>query len=181
MGTRHQFQGMPDPRNADRHRCGAKLHNKLATCRRWPVPGKKRCRLHGGMSTGARTREGKARAFAARREGLQRWFEEMRAKKVAGQIRRFPAGRQSGPGWITFRMGQRQALREFQEARAEDDRSSPAPPPRKRGRPSKADLILRAKPPAPSRQTSAVLQLLMQMIEEEKRKLEQAGLLIADE
>jgi hypothetical protein len=57
-------------------------------------------------------------------------------------------------------------------------RSEIAPPPRKRGRPSKADLILRAKSPAPSRQPSAVLQLLMRTMEEEKRKLELAGLLV---
>jgi hypothetical protein len=37
------------------------------------------------MSTGARTPEGKARVLAALIEGRQRWLEEMRAKKKAGQ------------------------------------------------------------------------------------------------
>jgi hypothetical protein len=55
MGKRHKFQGRPDPMNRDRQRCGAMLHGKLAWCRRWPVKGKKRCRLHGGLSTGAKT------------------------------------------------------------------------------------------------------------------------------
>ena len=96
MGKRHKFQGMPDPRNTDKHRCGAKLHRKLAWCRRWPVPGKKRCRLHGGMSTGARTPEGKARALQPGRRGCSVGFEEMRAKKAAGLITRFPGGREVG-------------------------------------------------------------------------------------
>jgi hypothetical protein len=34
-------------------------------CRNWPVRGKKRCRLHGGFSTGPRTPERKARTAAA--------------------------------------------------------------------------------------------------------------------
>jgi hypothetical protein len=111
MGTRHKFQGMPDPQNMDKHRCGA-LHGKLGWCRRWPVPGKKRCRLHGGMSTGARTPEGKARANAARREGLRRSLEETRVKKAAGLIKRFPGGRKSGSAWVTPRMREREHLRD---------------------------------------------------------------------
>jgi hypothetical protein len=139
------------------------------------VPGKKRCRLHGGLSTGARTPEGKAIALAAMREGRRQWFEEMRAKKAAGLITRFPGGRKSGSAWVTHRMRQRQALRELQEAQAADARRSPAPPPRKRGRPSKADIILRAqflnRPP----ERSAMLELLLRRIEEAEHKLRLAG------
>ena len=40
-----------------------------ARCRIWAVPGKLRCRLHGGLSTGPKTPEGKAAALAAAREG----------------------------------------------------------------------------------------------------------------
>ena len=47
---------------------------------------KTRCRLHGGMSTGARTAEGKARVLAALVEGRQRWLEELRRAKKAGLI-----------------------------------------------------------------------------------------------
>jgi hypothetical protein len=44
-------------------------------CRNWPVHGKKRCRLHGGFSTGPRTPEGKARTIAAMVEGRRRLLE----------------------------------------------------------------------------------------------------------
>jgi hypothetical protein len=60
------------------------------------------------MSTGARTPEGKARVLAALTEGRQRWLAEMRAKKKAGLIARFPGGRKSGDRWVTPRMRQRQ-------------------------------------------------------------------------
>jgi hypothetical protein len=60
------------------------------------------------MSTGARTPEGKARVLAALIEGRQRWLEEMRAKKNAGLIARFPGGRKPGDQWITPRMRQRE-------------------------------------------------------------------------
>ena len=40
-----------------------------------------RCRMHGGLSTGAKTPEGKARAIAAMQEGRQRWLAEMRSEK----------------------------------------------------------------------------------------------------
>jgi len=108
MGKRYRFQGLPKSGSRDKQRCGAKLHRKLAACRRWPVPGRTRCRLHGGMSTGARTPEGKARVLAALIEGRQRWMEEMRAKKKAGLIARFPGGRKSGDQWITPLMRQRE-------------------------------------------------------------------------
>jgi hypothetical protein len=48
------------------------------------------------MSTRAKTPEGKARVLAALIEGRQRWLEEMRAKKKAGLIARFPGGRKPG-------------------------------------------------------------------------------------
>jgi hypothetical protein len=60
------------------------------------------------MSTGARTPEGKARVLAALIEGRQRWLAEMRAKKKAGLIARFPGGRKSGDRWVTHRMRQRE-------------------------------------------------------------------------
>src|SRR6516164_10582840 len=95
---RYRFQGLPKSGSRDKQRCGAKLHGKLAACRRWPVPGRTRCKLHGGLSTGARTPKGKARVLAALIEGRQRWLEEMRAKKKAGLIARFPGGRRPGYG-----------------------------------------------------------------------------------
>jgi hypothetical protein len=48
-------------------------------CRNWAVRGKKRCRLHGGFSTGPRTPEGKARTVAAV-EGRRRLLEMLKAE-----------------------------------------------------------------------------------------------------
>ena len=112
MGKRHKFQGRPDPRNKDRHRCGAKLHNQLACCRHWPVKGKKRCRLHGGLSTGAKTEEGKARALAARLEGRRRWVAQMKAEG-----KKFPWARKAGYRCTTPAMRMRQ-IQAFQESAA---------------------------------------------------------------
>ena len=53
----------------DRPSCGARTR-KGAPCQAQVVPGKRRCRMHGGLSTGPRTAEGKARIAAAQR---RRW------------------------------------------------------------------------------------------------------------
>lgn len=45
-------------------RCGAKNRAGLP-CQRWPIKGRRRCRLHGGCSTGAKTKEGLQRIIAA--------------------------------------------------------------------------------------------------------------------
>ena len=50
--------GHPLPK-ADRPLCGARTRAGR-TCRAKVVPGKRRCRMHGGLSTGAKTAEGKA-------------------------------------------------------------------------------------------------------------------------
>lgn len=44
--------------------CGATRHRDGQPCQAKSEPGKKRCRFHGGRSTGPRTPEGKARALA---------------------------------------------------------------------------------------------------------------------
>jgi transcriptional regulator with XRE-family HTH domain len=49
--------------------CGSKTR-KGGTCQAKPVPGKRRCRFHGGLSTGPKTPEGKARIAEAQR---RRW------------------------------------------------------------------------------------------------------------
>jgi hypothetical protein len=49
-------------------------------CRNWPVRGKKRCRLHGGFSTGPKTSEGKARTIAAMVEGRRRLLAKLKAE-----------------------------------------------------------------------------------------------------
>jgi hypothetical protein len=49
----------------EKMRCGAKNRAGLP-CQRWPLAGRRRCRLHGGCSTGPKTPEGLARIIAAR-------------------------------------------------------------------------------------------------------------------
>jgi hypothetical protein len=60
--------GSPLPRR-DRPSCGARTR-KGPACLARVVPGKRRCRVHGGLSTGPRTPEGKARIAGAQR---RRW------------------------------------------------------------------------------------------------------------
>lgn len=56
-------------------------------CRNWPVPGKKRCRFHGGLSTGPKTPEGKARAVAAMVAGRRRWIRLRKMERVAALLK----------------------------------------------------------------------------------------------
>lgn len=64
---------------------------KNPRCRNWAMPNG-RCRLHGGLSTGAKTPEGKTRQVQAMVEGRRRWVERMKAEG-----RKFPGGRKPGP------------------------------------------------------------------------------------
>lgn len=48
--------------------CGASRHRDGQPCQARPEPGKRRCRFHGGRSTGPKTRAGKARALANLRQ-----------------------------------------------------------------------------------------------------------------
>ena len=134
----------PGPHGKYKQRCGALVRHRRGFCRKWPVPGKDRCRLHGGCSTGAVTTDGKASSLAAMRAGRQRWLEETRAKKAAGEIERFPGGRKSGSRWITPRMREERELARIEAIRAER-RQSQAAPRRRWDRPSFADLVLQAK------------------------------------
>ena len=52
-------------------RCGAKTR-KGQPCRAKPLPGKRRCKFHGGMSTGPKTPEGRMKVSEAQR---RRWHE----------------------------------------------------------------------------------------------------------
>jgi hypothetical protein len=127
----------PGPHGKDKQRCGARVRHRDGFCRKWPVPGKERCRFHGGCSTGPLTEEGKARALAAMHAGRQRWLEEMRTKKASGEIERFPGGRKSGSGWVTPRMWEQRQLEIMQRLRAAREALEPPPPPRRRrGRPT---------------------------------------------
>lgn len=59
------------PQNSSKRRvvCGAKTR-KGTTCKCKSIPGKRRCKFHGGLSTGPKTEEGKARIAEAQR---RRW------------------------------------------------------------------------------------------------------------
>ena len=60
------------PKQVARVTCGAKRHRDGQPCQGKSEPGKKRCRFHGGRSTGPRTPDGKARAMANLRRGKAR-------------------------------------------------------------------------------------------------------------
>lgn len=61
-----------------KHVCGARRSSDGMACLASPLPGKKRCPQHGGMSTGARTPEGLNRI----REGQRRRWAKWRAARV---------------------------------------------------------------------------------------------------
>jgi hypothetical protein len=104
-------------RRSKPRRCGA--HNKQTVyvtkeggtrlrspwCRAWALPGKTRCRLHGGMSTGPTTDDGKARVVSAMVEGRRAWVERMKAEG-----NKFPGGRKAGVKWVTPKMRARARL-----------------------------------------------------------------------
>jgi hypothetical protein len=66
------------PPKRERPRCGARTRAG-GTCKAPALPEKERCRLHGGLSTGPKTPEGKARTLAALKAGFRRWVAERRA------------------------------------------------------------------------------------------------------
>jgi hypothetical protein len=93
----------PDWRPRRRY-CDARCRSSLNPyCRNWPVPGKTRCRFHGGLSTGPKTSDGKARAVAAMVEGRRRWVARMKAEGT-----KFPGGRKAGVRWTTPAMRARE-------------------------------------------------------------------------
>ena len=67
------------------------LRGSRERCRNWPIRGSKRCRFHGGHSTGPTTPEGMARTLAAMKAGRARWLAKL---KSAGKP--IPCGRKKG-------------------------------------------------------------------------------------
>lgn len=79
LRIRHRWRS---PKKLSRPECGAKCRDGHA-CRAPAVWNKRtnrprngRCKLHGGLSTGPRTAEGKTRIAAAQRERWRRWREQ---------------------------------------------------------------------------------------------------------
>ncbi len=61
--------------------CGANTRDGV--CMEAPIPGKTRCRLHGGLSTGAKTAEGRKRQS----EGAKAlWAERHRLMALAREL-----------------------------------------------------------------------------------------------
>src|SRR5262249_26032011 len=60
-------------------------------CKNWAVRGSRRCRLHGGFSTGPTTPKGKARTIAALKAGRRRWLA-----KLKSEGKPIPFGRKKG-------------------------------------------------------------------------------------
>ena len=81
-----------------RKRCGARARSRGgAPCQCKVVPGRTRCKLHGGMSTGPKTPEGRARSS----EGARRYFAERRAASVAEAAMVASIGRQGMDDTVT--------------------------------------------------------------------------------
>ena len=76
--TRHNSAALDRAKSAGPAELRKYLHRHR--CRNWALPGSKRCRLHGGHSTGPRTPEGKCRTIAAMNEGRARWLAERKAE-----------------------------------------------------------------------------------------------------
>ena len=71
-------------------RCGAKTRSGAA-CAKFPIEGKRRCRLHGGLSTGTKTAAGRAAVSAANtKHGRYKNWREKQAKEryYSGEINR---------------------------------------------------------------------------------------------
>lgn len=66
---------------SQRVRCSARKHRDGQPCRALSEPGKRRCKWHGGCSTGPRTNEGKAKALANLKQNLLR---NSRIKPIRG-------------------------------------------------------------------------------------------------
>ena len=61
-------------------KCGAHARTTGKPCQA-PAMGNGRCKLHGGKSTGPRTKAGAKRSAAAARKGMKRWWARWRVLK----------------------------------------------------------------------------------------------------
>ena len=80
---------MNDPSHTP-FRCGAKTRSGVP-CAKFPMEGKRRCRLHGGLSTGPKTLAGRAAISAANtKHGRYKNWREKQAKEkyYRGEIKR---------------------------------------------------------------------------------------------
>lgn len=78
----HGVLSFTAPTNAARTRCNAKTRDGHP-CRAKSEPGRARCRLHGGLSTGPKSAEGRERIATAQRQRWQDWRENSRPVATA--------------------------------------------------------------------------------------------------
>jgi hypothetical protein len=71
--------------------CGARTLNGQP-CRRRPIAGHWRCRLHGGLSSGPRVPQDKALAVANMQAGRRRWLDRLKAAGLKAPCGRKPKG-----------------------------------------------------------------------------------------
>ena len=71
----HAMMASSTSDSSNRQLCGARTR-KGHPCKAKALPGKRRCKFHGGMSTGPRTREGRQRIAEAQR---RRWAAYQKA------------------------------------------------------------------------------------------------------
>lgn len=100
---------MPHPSSeVEPHRpvCGARVKRKPGhLCPNKPEPGRTRCRLHGGCSTGPLLEEGKQLSQAARKAGRAQWLQWI---KATGQ--KAPCGRK--PKAMAVLLARRKSLQQ---------------------------------------------------------------------
>jgi hypothetical protein len=61
--------------------CGAKTR-KGGRCKCTPEIGKMRCKFHGGLSTGPKTAEGKAKVAFAQKKRWAQWKQEAKTQSI---------------------------------------------------------------------------------------------------
>ena len=83
----------------DIERCQAKTRSGVA-CQNFPINNKKRCRLHGGLSTGPKTSEGKASCIAAHWKHGRRSRNYIQVRKYIWQQLREVEERMRNAGYL---------------------------------------------------------------------------------
>jgi len=110
---KHSPAALDRPRQAGPAALRDYLHRHR--CRNWALPGGKRCRLHGGHSTGPRTPEGKSRTIAAMNEGRARWLAELKAEGKPIPWGRKKGGRNRSPAEREQAAWKKQCAREWRD------------------------------------------------------------------
>lgn len=104
-------------------RCGARLSGGRGRCRAWALKGKRRCKWHGGKSTGPRTPEGMARTVTAMVAGRKRMVEHRHAmglKAPGGRAKRGITSKEAYSSRVLADL-----LRQIEKDKAREGKASP--------------------------------------------------------